>query len=82
MRFFLRFKLICNGRVIHDLESLQHQGVKNGNQILALVLRETPSEVRDAETTIKELENVKADTQLLASDDGYYMQVFFKLFCN
>lgn len=64
------------------METLQCQGVKNGNQILALVLRETPSEVRDAETTVKELENVKADTQLLASDDGYYMQVLFILNLN
>lgn len=68
-------KLICNGRVIHDSESLQNQGVKNGNQILALVLQESPTEINKSEKLLKDIANVKADTQLLSSDDGFYMQL-------
>lgn len=75
-----KLKLICNGRVIHDTASLLDQGVKNGNQILALSLQETPSQVKEAESTLKDVENVKADTKLLAN----YIQVsvigFMQLF--
>lgn len=77
-------KLICNGRVIRDNQPLSTQGVKNGSQILALILAETPKEVEQAESTAKELENLKADTSLLAADGGFYMQamqsVFLKCF--
>lgn len=66
-------KLICNGKVIHDNKTLGEQSVKNGNLVLALVLVESPTEVENAEAAAKELENVKADTKLLASSDSDYM---------
>lgn len=74
-------KLICNGKVIHDEKTLAEQSVKNGNLILALVLVESPTEVENAEAAVKELENVKADTKLLASADSDYMQAFNKKLC-
>lgn len=70
-----RLKLISNGKVIHDDKTLAEQAVKNGNLILALVLAESPTEIESAVATVKEIENVKADTQLLAtSDSDDYMQ--------
>lgn len=55
---------------------MSSQGLKNGSLVLAIILSETPSEVANSESKIRELESVKADTSLLSSDDGYYMQVF------
>lgn len=70
-----RLKLICNGKVIHDDKTLAEQSIKNGNLILALVLAESPTEIENAVATVKEVENVKADTQLLATSGSDYMQV-------
>lgn len=56
--------------------SLDSQGVKNGHQIMAIVLAESPDQVIDRENEIKDLENTKTDSRLLALDDEY-MQVEF-----
>lgn len=64
-------KLICSGKVLQDNESLDSQGVKNGQQIMAIVLVESPTEVVEKESQIKELENTKTDSKLLALDDEY-----------
>ncbi|XP_028146544.1 NEDD8 ultimate buster 1 [Diabrotica virgifera virgifera] len=64
-------KLICSGRVLNDLDSLGSQGVKNGAQMLAIILSETPTQVFQAENQIKELESVKTDSKLLALDNEY-----------
>lgn len=56
------------------------QGLKNGQQILAIVLSETPTEAKEAEDRILEVEAIKADTKLLASDDDRYLQVGCTLF--
>lgn len=50
--------------------------MKNGSLVLVIILTETPNEVAESESKIRELESVKADTCLLSSDDDYYMQVF------
>lgn len=42
---------------------------------MAIILNETPNEVRDSESRIRELEAVKADMNLLTADDNYYMQL-------
>lgn len=78
--FFVgRLKLICSGKVLKDNLSLESQGVKNGQQIMAIVLVETPDQVVDRENQIKELESTKTDSRLLALDDEY-MQVKSSLF--
>ncbi|CAH1111063.1 unnamed protein product [Psylliodes chrysocephalus] len=64
-------KLISSGRVLTDVDSLGSQGVKNGSQILAIVLIESPSQVSQNESQIKELESVKTDSKLLALDNEY-----------
>lgn len=71
---FTRLKLICSGKVLKDNLSLESQGVRNGQQIMAIVLVETPDQVVDRENQIKELESTKTDSRLLALDDEY-MQV-------
>lgn len=57
-----------------DNETLENQGVKNGQQIMAIVIVESPNEVAEKETQMKELEDTKTDSRLLALDDEY-MQV-------
>lgn len=69
-----RLKLISSGKVLNDTVSLCSQGVKNGQQILAIVISETPTQVLETENQIKELENVKTDSRLLALDNEF-MQV-------
>lgn len=66
-----RLKLISAGRVLKNDTSLANQGVKNAQQILAIVLAESPDEAQHQENKIKELETVKTDSKLLASDDTY-----------
>lgn len=68
-------KLIANGKVIEDSKSLFEQGVQNGQQILALTLNQSITDLRETESRCQEIENVKADTQLLASDDNDYMEL-------
>lgn len=70
-----RLKLIANGIVIKDTENLSHQGLKNGQQILAIILTETPQEVKKKEDQIKEVENTKKATNLLVSDNDEYLQL-------
>lgn len=67
-------KLISSGRILKDSDSLGSQGVKNGSQILAIILTETSSHFLQTENQIKELESVKTDSKLLALDNEY-MQV-------
>lgn len=67
-------KFICSGKVLRDNLSLESQGVKNGQKIMAIVLAESPDQVINTETQIKELEDTKTDSKLLALDDEY-MQV-------
>ncbi|CAH1183807.1 unnamed protein product [Ceutorhynchus assimilis] len=64
-------KLICAGRVLNNSDPLAKQGVKHGQQILAIILTETPQQVEMQENQIKELETVKVDSQLLATDEQY-----------
>ncbi|XP_056638844.1 NEDD8 ultimate buster 1-like isoform X1 [Diorhabda sublineata] len=67
-------KLINSGRILKDPDSLGSQGVKNGSQILAIILTETSSHFLQTENQIKELESIKTDSKLLALDNEY-MQV-------
>ncbi|GLV37083.1 uncharacterized protein CBL_02086 [Carabus blaptoides fortunei] len=72
----IRIKLIANGKVLVDNAYLQDQGVRNGTVVMALVLHENPHEIRDTGNQMKELESVKADTSLLASNsDDMYMNL-------
>ncbi|CAG9859185.1 unnamed protein product [Phyllotreta striolata] len=64
-------KLISAGRVLKDTDTLGSQGVKNGSQILAIILSETPTQVSQNENQIRELESVKTDSTLLALDNEY-----------
>ncbi|KAF2899522.1 hypothetical protein ILUMI_06657 [Ignelater luminosus] len=70
-----KLKLIAGGKVLHDTESLHSQCVQNGQQILALTLSESSTDIKEAENRYQEIESVKADTHLLASDDSFYMEL-------
>ncbi|XP_045479093.1 NEDD8 ultimate buster 1-like isoform X2 [Harmonia axyridis] len=64
-------KLISSGKVLLDNESLINQGVKHGNMILAIIVGDAQSEIKENEDQIKELEGIKSDSRLLALDDQY-----------
>lgn len=75
--------MIAGGRVLIDDRSLQSQGVKNGTQIMVVLLHDNPDEISEMSKNINELESIKADTKLLASkSDEYYMNVSFRLRFN
>ncbi|XP_060530872.1 NEDD8 ultimate buster 1-like [Cylas formicarius] len=66
-----RIKLISAGKVLNNSDNLINQGIKNGHQLLAVTLDSTPSQVMENENKIKQLENIKKDSQMLALDDDY-----------
>lgn len=68
-------KLIASGKVIQDDYSLASQGVRNGQQVMAIVLEDSAVDVRVEENNLRDLEHVKADTNLLISQSDSYMSV-------
>ncbi|RVE43543.1 hypothetical protein evm_011801 [Chilo suppressalis] len=76
-----RVKLIFNGKVINTTQTLHEQGVKNGAQIMALVMAETPEEVKKEDTMYMEMKTTRDDAMLLSEcvddfdDDDEYMKL-------
>ncbi|CAB3237639.1 unnamed protein product [Arctia plantaginis] len=77
-----RVKLIVNGKVIKATATLEEQGVKNGAMIMALVMAESPEEVKKEDTMYMEMKTVRDDAMLLseyvddmADDDDEYMRL-------
>ncbi|KAL1505617.1 hypothetical protein ABEB36_005141 [Hypothenemus hampei] len=66
-----KLKVISAGRVISDKDSLCNQGVKNGQQILGIILTESPEEFEKIENKTMEVETIKTDSKLLANDCSY-----------
>ncbi|KRT81584.1 Ubiquitin [Oryctes borbonicus] len=66
-----RVKLISGGRIVKDEHTLKSQGFKNTSQVLAVVLNESVTNLNEDESRVREIESTKADTSLLALDDGY-----------
>nr|CAI5842294.1 unnamed protein product [Callosobruchus analis] len=66
-----RVKLIATGKVLKDNEPLSNQNVKNGQLIIAILLNENETEIAARENKIKDLENTKSDSRLLALDNEY-----------
>ncbi|EFA02056.1 NEDD8 ultimate buster 1 [Tribolium castaneum] len=66
-----KLKLIHAGKVLSDSENLSSQGVKNGQQIMAITFSEMSPELKETENQIRELEGVKTDSRLLALDNEY-----------
>ncbi|KAH1021119.1 hypothetical protein HUJ04_010676 [Dendroctonus ponderosae] len=64
-------KLISAGRVLNNTDSLNTQRVKNGQQMLAIVVAESPEQFAKNEDAVKQLETVRTDSQLLALDNDY-----------
>lgn len=76
MKYFTlyRVKLISNGIIIKDNDTLANQGFKLSTQVLAVALNESITNLNEDEDRAREIDTTKADTSLLALDDGY-MQV-------
>uniref|UniRef100_A0A2A4JNJ2 NEDD8 ultimate buster 1 n=1 Tax=Heliothis virescens TaxID=7102 RepID=A0A2A4JNJ2_HELVI len=76
-----RVKLIFNGKVIKPTPSLEEQGLKNGATLMALVMAETPEEVKKEDTMYMEMKTVRDDATLLSeyvdelADDDEYMKL-------
>ncbi|XP_026316398.1 NEDD8 ultimate buster 1-like [Hyposmocoma kahamanoa] len=73
-----RVKLIFNGKVIKPTPNLEEQGVRNGVQIMALIMAENPEEVKKEDTMYMEMKSTRDDAMLLseciddvAEDDDY-----------
>ncbi|XP_075981937.1 NEDD8 ultimate buster 1-like [Anticarsia gemmatalis] len=76
-----RVKVIFNGKVINTSSSLEQQGVKNGALMMALVMAESPEEVKKEDTMYMEMKTVRDDATLLSehaddfADDDEYMRL-------
>nr|CAH7722938.1 unnamed protein product [Callosobruchus chinensis] len=66
-----RVKLIGAGKVLKNNESLSNQNVKHGQLIIAILLNEHETEMAAKESKIKDLEDTKSDSRLLALDNQY-----------
>lgn len=75
-----RIKLISSGKVLENSKDLGSQGVKNGTQVMAVILSENLSELQEVEKRLKTLEKTKKDLQFLAgrsssNDSDYYFDL-------
>ncbi|KAL0830198.1 hypothetical protein ABMA28_003653 [Loxostege sticticalis] len=76
-----RVKLIINGKVIKPVPSLEEQGVKNGTQIMALIMSEAPETVKKEDTMYMEMKATRDDAALLSeyvddlADDDEYIKL-------
>ncbi|XP_022823618.1 NEDD8 ultimate buster 1-like isoform X2 [Spodoptera litura] len=76
-----RVKLIYNGKVIKPTPSMEQQGLKNGATLMALVMAETPEEVKKEENMYMEMKTVRDDATLLSeyvdelADDEEYIKL-------
>lgn len=76
-------KLIHRGRIIKSQPTLEDQGVKNGTQLLALVLSDKPECIQEEDSMYAEMKKAREDALLLTeyvdedgpSDDEHYMQL-------
>ncbi|KAJ4443419.1 hypothetical protein ANN_05087 [Periplaneta americana] len=76
---FDRIKLIWSGKVLKVNTDLSAHGVRNGTQIMAVILHSNPKELQAMESRHKKMESTLADAKLLAdrSNDNlnYYLQI-------
>ncbi|XP_052744625.1 NEDD8 ultimate buster 1 [Bicyclus anynana] len=76
-----RVKLIYNGKLIKPGPTLEEQGIKNGAQLMALVMAETPEQVAKEDKIYKEMKTTLDDATLLSEyvddigDDDEYMKL-------
>ncbi|XP_045453633.1 NEDD8 ultimate buster 1-like [Melitaea cinxia] len=76
-----RIKLIYNGKLINCNTSLEEQGLKNGAQLMALVMAESPEQVKKEDNMYKEMKSTLDDVTLLTeyiddvADDEEYMKL-------
>ncbi|XP_045778217.1 NEDD8 ultimate buster 1-like [Maniola jurtina] len=76
-----RVKLIHNGKLIKPDPSLEEQGIKNGAQLMALVMAESPEQVTKEDKMYMEMKSTLDDATLLSEnvegfgDDDEYMKL-------
>ncbi|KAL4702199.1 hypothetical protein ACJJTC_002462 [Scirpophaga incertulas] len=61
-----RIKLIYNGTVLKPEETLEKQGVKNGVQIMAVIMTESPEQVEKEDRRYLEMKTTRDDALLLS----------------
>ncbi|XP_004922828.1 NEDD8 ultimate buster 1 isoform X1 [Bombyx mori] len=60
-----RIKLICNGKIIKPTMNLNEQNIKNGVQIMALIMGEAPENVKKENDMYMEMKSTRDDALLL-----------------
>lgn len=74
-----RIKLILSGKVLKLNSELATHGVRNGTQIMAVVLHNNPEELQAIESRHRQMEATLADAKFLASrsndSNDYYLQI-------
>ncbi|XP_047998416.1 NEDD8 ultimate buster 1-like [Leguminivora glycinivorella] len=75
-----RVKLIHNGKVIQPAPSLEEQGVKNGVQIMALIMPVNPEEAKKEDRMYLEMKSTRDDAMLLSEyADDFEDEEYIKL---
>lgn len=75
-----RVKLIYNGKVIQPAPSLEDQGVKNGVQIMALIMAVNPEEAKKEDRMYLEMKSTRDDAMLLSEyADDFEDEEYIKL---
>ncbi|KAG8223390.1 hypothetical protein J437_LFUL002635, partial [Ladona fulva] len=74
-----RLKVISGGRVLNDDTQLCSQSVKNGMQLMVLLLDGSDNKTQEVEKGESQLNSVKADVNLLSGqrnvDSSFYIQI-------
>ncbi|XP_063537785.1 NEDD8 ultimate buster 1-like [Cydia strobilella] len=75
-----RVKLIYNGKVIQPAPSLEDQGIKNGVQIMALIMAVNPEEAKKEDRMYLEMKSTRDDAMLLSEyADDFEDEEYIKL---
>ncbi|GFN99706.1 nedd8 ultimate buster 1-like [Plakobranchus ocellatus] len=60
-------KLICQGRIITENQSLEEQGIKNGSDILAIFMTSSEAQIAGKEAEIAEVKRTRQTAELLSA---------------
>ncbi|GFR78199.1 NEDD8 ultimate buster 1-like [Elysia marginata] len=75
----LLLKMICRGRVITERKTLEEQGIKNGSDIMAIVMTSSEAQIARKEAEVAEVEKTRQTAELLSArgddDEDFDIQI-------
>ncbi|KAK3782479.1 hypothetical protein RRG08_008336 [Elysia crispata] len=72
-------KMICRGRIITERQSLEDQEIKNGSDIMAILMTSSEAQIAGKEAEIAEVERARQSAEFLSArgddDDDFDIQI-------